>query len=420
MSLIELLSSKARELQNKTAFSSLGDDDRESVRLSYAELDQQARSIASLLQARFAPGARALLIYQAGTEFPPSFFGCLYAGLIPVPLPAPDPSRLNRTLPLLRGVLADAQPDVLLTASSLLPLIDLWAEHAPELRTLEIHATDTLPLVDDWNQPQVNPETPAVILYTSGPRYKPRGVVLTHENLLDNMSAFGAQCATNSETIVLNWIPHYTAFGLIFGTLQPLFFGASSCVFSALSFVKRPVRWLQAITNLKATQTAAPNFAYDLCTREITPEQRTGFDLSSLLMTGNGAEMIHASTLENFATAYEPFGFRRETFCPVFGLSEAMVVSSRAMSDAGHVKTIEPAERVDTIDWTLAQGSRAVVSCGTALAGSQVVVINPETLTQCGENEIGEVWASNKSVSCGYWQKPEATARILQAQLPGV
>jgi len=236
------------------------------------------------------------------------------------------------------------------------------------------------------------------------------------------MFAFGTQCASHSESVILNWIPHYTAFGLIFGTLQPLFFGASSCVFSALSFVKRPARWLQAITNLKATQTAAPNFAYDLCVREITHEQRSNLDLSSLLMTGNGAEMVHAATLESFTGAYAPFGFRPETFCPVFGLSEAMVVTSRQMAGAGssHVKTIEPAEHVDSLDWTLARGARAVVSCGNALAGSQVVVVNPETLIQCGENEIGEVWASNKSVSCGYWQKPEATAHVLKARRPGV
>ncbi|RKH17382.1 amino acid adenylation domain-containing protein [Corallococcus sp. CA047B] len=423
--LVELLRVRARDQGDRRGFTFLLDGETDEAHLTYAELDQKARAIAAALQARGAQGQRALLLYPPGLDYIAGFFGCLYAGVIAVPIYPPDPMRLARTLPRLLAISQDAQATIALTTDFIYGMGEMLFEQAPELRELHWIATDTLDaeVAEGWRDPGVATDTRVFLQYTSGSTSSPKGVVLTHGNLLHNSklihSCFGH--STDSQGVI--WLPPYHDMGLIGGIIQPLFGGFPVTLFSPVDFLKRPMRWLEAISRYKATTSGGPNFAFDLCVRKSTPEERAKLDLSHWDLAFNGAEPIMPDTLRRFAEAFGPQGFRSEAIYPCYGLAEGTLIASggdkrelpvQRTVDAGALKdnrvvAAEPARK----------GAQTLVGSGRNLTDQQLVIAHPETGKPLPPGQVGEIRVAGPSIAQGYWGRAEQTQVTFQQPLTG-
>src|SRR6202158_2218164 len=378
----------------------------EGYKLAYAALDCQARSIGALLQSYRASEERALLLYPAGLEFIAAFFGCLYAGVIAVPLPPPNLAQPQRALTRLRAIISDAQPSVVLTTSAILSKTERLFTQAPELQKMRWLATDkvTDSLAHEWRDPGVTSNTLALLQYTSGSTAEPKGVVISHGNLLHNSDYISRVFAFNPNGVTVTWLPAFHDMGLTNGIIQPVYKGRPCYVMPAVSFLMRPVRWLQAISRYKATISGGPNFAYELCTRGITPEQRETLDLSGWNVAYNGAEPVRADTMKRFAATFASCGFRPSAFHPCYGLAEAtLLVSGGSLRDEMfrtiQVAALEQNRVVEASDQH--QNVRTLVGSGHAMHDIRIVIVHPESLTVCAPNEVGEIWVSGPSVTQG-------------------
>src|SRR5215216_249728 len=327
---MELLRHRALNQPNQLAYSFLADRETEGERQTYADLDRRARAIGAWLQMLEAGGQRALLLYPSGLDYIAAFFGCLYAGVIAVPAYPPHPSRITRNLPRIRAIVNDCLPSIVLTSSSLLYSLKSKVVQSPDLQEMRWIATDQLEdsLGEHWREPTLSENTVAFLQYTSGSTATPKGVMVTHENLLHNEQLIKLAFQQTERSVIVGWLPLYHDMGLIGNVLQPLYLGAPCILLSPTAFLVNPFRWLQTISDYRATTSGGPNFAYDLCVRKISPAQRTSLDLSSWTTAFNGAEPIREETLERFAAAFEPSGFRREAFSPCYGLAEATLLVS--------------------------------------------------------------------------------------------
>ncbi len=421
--LVELLRSRALQQPEQRIYAYLIDGEIEAAHLTHGALDRQARAIGAILQSYRARGERALLLYPAGLEFISAFFGCLYAGVIAVPLPPPNMAQPQRTVPRLRTIANDAQPMFVLTTSSILAKVEGLFTQAPELRTLHWLATDKVvgSAADEWQDPAAAANTLALLQYTSGSTAVPRGVMVSHENLLQNSAHISQAFEITSDTVSVTWLPVFHDMGLTNGIVQPIYGGRQCVLMPPQSFLQRPARWLQAISRYKATISGGPNFAYEMCARKIAPEQRDGLDLSSWKVAYNGAEPVRVDTLKRFATAFSSCGFRPSFFYPCYGLAEAtLIVSGGLMKDepvlcTTRVAALEHNGIAEASD--AAPNVRTLVGCGSAMPDTKIVVAHPESMTACAPDEVGEIWVSSPSVTQGYWNRPEETKGIFNAYL---
>jgi amino acid adenylation domain-containing protein len=389
-----LLRARAVERPEQVAFTFLVDGETEGGSLTYGELDRRAAGVAAALAASVPPGERALLLYPPSLDFIVAFFGCLYAGVVAIPAYPPRPN--DRSQSRLRAIAHDATPRVALTTAAILagtvePRGLLAA--APELGGLRWIATDSLS-GGEAPAPEPDPESIAFLQYTSGSTAAPKGVMITHANLLHNERMIGAAFDMDESAVVVGWLPLYHDMGLIGNVLQPLHAGGRCVLMSPVAFLQRPLRWLEAIGRYRGTVSGGPNFAYELCARKAGPEAPTGLDLASWRVAFNGAEPVRASTLERFAEAFAPYGFRKEAFYPCYGLAEATLFVT-----GGYGSRVE----------------KGRVSCGRAWMGQRVVTVDPESGEERPE---GEIWIYGPSVARGYWENDEATARDFNAFLP--
>ena len=418
--LVELLLHRARCQPEDTAFTYLVDGENEQVHLTYRELDRQARAIGAWLESHDLVGERALLLYPAGLEFIAAFFGCLYAGVIAVPV---YPPRRNRSLNRIQAIADDAEAKVALTTDLVLNRVMPLIDETPHLKQLTWLPTCQVPpeMERDWTMPDVHGDTLAFLQYTSGSTGTPKGVVLSHANLVHNSALISHSFEHTRSGTGVFWLPSYHDMGLIGGILQPLYIGRPNVLMSPMSFLQKPYRWLSAISRFRGTTSGGPNFAYDLCVRKITPEQRKTLDLSSWRVAFNGAEPVRPETLDAFAEAFAPCGFRREAFFPCFGLAEAtLIVSGGYVLEPPVVRAFDAAglARGEVIDADPDdEGVRALVGCGRNLPDQKIVIADPETLTACPPGRVGEIWVRGPSVAQGYWQQPEATQRTFRARL---
>jgi amino acid adenylation domain-containing protein/non-ribosomal peptide synthase protein (TIGR01720 family) len=403
--LIELLDQRALHQPDQLAYTFLLEGETSELHLTYGELERRARAIGAALQLSGVKGDRALLLYTPGLDFIEGFFGCLYAGIVAVPAYPPDPARLNRTLPRLRAIIADAQATLVLTTEPIMEMGKLTFTEASDLKALRWLATDKVVTgVDEDSKPEhASAGNLAFLQYTSGSTGHPRGVMLTHANLLHNASLVFHVYEHRETDSYVSWLPMFHDMGFMMGVLQPLFAGIRSVVMSPASFLQRPARWLEAISRYRASTSGAPNFAYELCARKISPEEAAALDLSSWSVAFNGAEPVRAETLERFVSRFAPCGFRRAAFNPGYGLAEAtlMVTSGR--------KASQPVIK-DT-------KSKLMVGCGGTLPGQRVIIVDPESLTELTDGEVGEIWVSGPSVAQGYWSRPEETDQTFNAYL---
>ncbi|MBN8226734.1 amino acid adenylation domain-containing protein [Corallococcus macrosporus] len=423
--LVELLRVRASTQGSRRGFTFLLDGETDEAHLTYAELDQKARAIAAALQARGAQGQRALLLYPPGLDYIAGFFGCLYAGVIAVPIYPPDPMRLARTLPRLLAISQDAQATIALTTDFIYGMGEMLFEQAPELRELHWIATDTLDaeVAEGWKDPGVATDTRVFLQYTSGSTSSPKGVVLTHGNLLHNSKLIHSCFGHSPDSQGVIWLPPYHDMGLIGGILQPLYGGFPVTLFSPVDFLKRPMRWLEAISRYKATTSGGPNFAFDLCVRKSTPEERAQLDLSRWDLAFNGAEPIMPDTLRRFAEAFGPQGFRSEAIYPCYGLAEGTLIASggdkrelpvQRTVDAGALKD----NRVVAKE-AATPGAQTLVGSGRNLTDQKLVIAHPETGAPLPAGQVGEIRVAGPSIAQGYWGRDEQTRNTFQQPLAG-
>ena len=417
--LVELLNYRAQNQPQQKAYTFLRDGEIEDVSLNYQELDQKVRAIASQLQSLGVAGERALLLYPPGLDFISAFLGCLYAGVVAVPA---YPPRNNMNLLRLQAIVTDAQATVVLTTSSLLAnLVSRWSEN-PELPTMQWLSTDDIGsnLSSDWQEPRLERDTLAFLQYTSGSTGTPKGVMVTHGNLLCNERAIAKGFIHTEKTIHVIWLPLFHDMGLIGNVLQSLYLGTPSILMSPVAFLQKPLRWLQAISRYKATTSGGPNFAYDLCVRKITPEERSSLDLSSWEVAFNGAEPIRSETLERFANYFAPCGFRKDAFYPCYGMAEATLFVSGGLKTSPPVLYQVEAAALEENRLVAAKSekeTRAIVGCGRTWLDEKIAIVDPESLTLCPSDRVGEIWVSGSSVAAGYWRRPQQTTETFQAYL---
>jgi acyl-CoA synthetase (AMP-forming)/AMP-acid ligase II len=412
--LVDLLRSRAERYLDKVALSfSYHGDGEDQTQLTYRELDSAARAIASQLHQLGAAGQRVLVLCRPGLDCVAGFIGCLYAGAVAVPVH-------ERLAPRLRWVVPDAQPDFALATPATPPEVQAAVDILAAERPLRWCTTDTGD-AETWMAPQIGPDTIALVQYTSGSTRSPKGVVLTHANLLANLAAIHQAWPADEHDVGLFWLPPHHDMGLIGAVLEMLYIGGTSVLMSPTAFIKRPIRWLEAISRYRAAVTVAPNFAYDLCVEHSSPAERAALDLSSLSTAMSGAEPVRETTLTAFADAFAPAGFRPEAFLPVYGLAEAtLLVSGRSDSARPVIAHIDrTALGEDRVADAAPDDPTAatVVGCGRPRGDQRVVIVDPETRTLRGPDEVGEIWIAGPSVAQGYWGRPEETEQTFSAVL---
>ena len=417
-SLVEILQQRVTEQPHKTAYIFLQDGESPSEQLTYQELDRQARKIAYYCQFIIPQGERALLLYPPSLEFAAAFFGCLYAEIVAVPV---YPPKRNQKLSRLLTIVRDSQATVVLTTEM---VKQDWQhrQSEPMLNKLRWIATDKIeadPL--DWSPPLPARDRLALLQYTSGSIGKPKGVMVSHRNLMHNLKMIHACFGHDPSTVGITWLPHYHDMGLVGGVLQSVYEGFVVIIMPPVAFVRKPIRWLQAMSRYQATASGGPNFAYDLCVAKIKPEQLAELDLSHWRLAFMGAEPIRAETVNNFARTFAPCGFKAKAFNPCYGLAEStLFVSGCQLKSVPTVKWIDArALRENKVMDAVANSpnSRAIVSCGYSWSEQQFWIVEPQSHQILPERLVGEIWIKGNSVASGYWNRERQTQATFDARL---
>ncbi|HLA35998.1 MAG TPA: fatty acyl-AMP ligase, partial [Rhodocyclaceae bacterium] len=429
VTLVDLLRFRAARTPQRMAYTFLRDGVHEDAVFTYAGLDRAARAIAAELIRTIptAPagvaGERAVLIYPPGLEFIAAFFGCLYAGMIPIPAPPPDGARMKRTFPRLLGIMEDSGSQIVMSTDAIYrnALSALGDD-----QTVRWLCSDTVAIDADTEPHRGRASDVAYLQYTSGSTSTPKGVVLTHANVLADLAMSERAWDYSADSVSVTWMPYFHDYGLVDGLLQPLYSGNPCYVLSPLNFIKRPQRWLEAISRYRGTHTQAPNFAYELCLHKVTTAQRDALDLSRWKIASNGAEPVRESTMQRFIDYFAPCGFHSLAYSPSYGLAEAtLMVSTKTLGQAAIVRHLDAAtlERdhkiADIIDSDDLAAARSVVGCGAPPREVTVAIVDPDTCRRCAVDEVGEIWVSSPAVAVGYWAREEESRAIFYARLVG-
>jgi amino acid adenylation domain-containing protein len=384
------------------------DQTSESI-LTYAELSRRARIVATHILLHAKPGARVVLLYPPGLDFAVGLFGCFYAGVIAVPAYPPHGSR---GFGLLQTIVDDSGAVLALTDSAheKAAISALARNGLPTVRTLCVESAAVPSGVGLADGLAPGAASIALLQYTSGSTGTPRGVVVSHGNLMENCAVIHDRFGNSAETRGLIWLPPYHDMGLVGGILQPVFSGIEVLLMAPTAVVQQPLRWLRAISKFRATVSGGPNFAYELCVRRIRPEDREGLDLCSWKIAFTGAEPIRADTMTRFAQAFAPCGFDSRAIYPCYGLAESTLFVTGGPRGTGF-----DCLQVDSNDDS--PKGRRLVACGAPAGAHEVVIVDPDRREVCEDRQRGEIWVAGPSVAQGYWQQPELNREIFHACL---
>lgn len=384
------------------AFTWLDDGERESNSLTFAQLDQRALQIGAALAARGRSAQRALLAYSPGLEFIAAFLGCLYAGVLPVPVSTP---RDDHTAHNVLGVAADAAACVLLTDCLTRERGARWISQLGPIEVVSTESLDTL-APSAWRPARMDSQAVAFLQYTSGSTSAPKGVEVTHANLMANARMLCAAFEQDERTVFVSWLPLFHDMGLVGNVLQSLFLGARCVLMAPSAFIQHPVRWLRAISRYRATTSGGPDFGFRLCLQRVRDEHLAQLDLSSWAVAFNGAEPVRADTLERFAERFASAGFRRTSLYPCYGLAEASLFVTGGDAREPYVSLDVDGEALER---GLAQpvtahspAAHRLIGCGHAWLDGRLLIVDPRTRAECADECVGEIWVAGSHVARGY------------------
>jgi 8-amino-7-oxononanoate synthase len=422
--IIEVLHWRAERQPDRIAYTYLVDGEEEEQHLTYGELDQQARAIAERLDKlknEHNGSCSAVLMYQPGLEFIVAFCGCLYAGIIAVPLYPPKP---NRSIAHLKAVVRDAEPFIALTSSSESARLSQILSNEVDLHTLPLFATDTVGKNEhsEWQPKNVGANDLALLQYTSGSTADPKGVMVLHRNIMANERAIQIGCNADESLVTVSWLPMFHDMGLFAGTLLSLYTGGKSVLMAPISFLERPLRWLEAVMRHKGSCIIGPNFGYELCVTAGSQGTDLNLDLSSLHMAWNGAEPVRAEVMDKFYDVFSPYGFQQNVLGPCYGLAEATVmVTGSKRNLPPQVMTLDSASLdkgfISQCHGNNGQKNKKVVGCGICYDETSVTIVDPKTMVRSPLDRVGEIWLSGPGVAKGYWNHPKETEYTFNAHL---
>ncbi|HHK1155574.1 TPA: non-ribosomal peptide synthase/polyketide synthase [Pseudomonas aeruginosa] len=408
--LVQALRRRAVQEPERLALRFLAEDDGEGVVLSYRDLDLRARSIAAALQAHAQLGDRAVLLFPSGPDYVAAFFGCLYAGVIAVPAYPPESARRHHQERLL-SIIADAEPRLVLTTADLRePLLQMNAQlsaDAPQL--LCVDQLDPA-VAEAWDEPQVRPEHIAFLQYTSGSTALPKGVQVSHGNLVANEVLIRRGFGIGADDVIVSWLPLYHDMGLIGGLLQPIFSGVPCVLMSPRYFLERPVRWLEAISQYGGTVSGGPDFAYRLCSERVAESALQRLDLSGWRVAFSGSEPIRQDSLERFAEKFAASRFDASSFFACYGLAEATLFVTGGQRGQGIPALAVDGEALARNRIAEGEGS-VLMCCGRSQPEHAVLIVDAASGEVLGDDNVGEIWAAGPSIAHGYWRNPEASAK---------
>jgi len=419
--MVDLLRRRAAEQANDRAYVFLSEKGIEEAELSFAELDRRAGVVAAHLTRQARKGDRALLMFPPGLDFIVAFFGCLVAGAVAVPLMPPRRTSMRDSS---ESIIADCGARIVLTTGRLMEnRTDILARLRPnDLVWLAVDTLREIPSDATTASHALTREDIAFLQYTSGSTSAPKGVMVTHGNLLENLEMIRIAFGNTRHSTYVAWVPFYHDMGLVLNVLESFYIGALHVVLSPTSFVQRPLTWLRAISRYRAEVSSAPNFAFDLCVSRFRADQMEGVDLSSWKIAFNAAEPVRAATIEEFAATFAPYGFDARTMYPGYGMAEATLLISgghrgeevvtrsvsREMLQRGAIGAAKNAADV-----------QAIVGCGRALVGEEIAIVDPPTRGRQPADAVGEIWVRGANVAAGYWQNAAATAEAFEATIAG-
>ncbi|WP_173346187.1 non-ribosomal peptide synthetase/type I polyketide synthase [Pseudoduganella dura] len=429
--LVDLLQLQAARQPDFPVLTYLRDGEEAAATATFAQLDTQARAIAQALAGSTQPGDRVMLLYLPGMEFTSAYFGCLYAGRIAVPLPPPRPARLQQTLEKLLAIAASAAPRAVLTTRLLADKAAEFFDTMPALRDMAWLVSEEIDMAraGEWRRPHIDPHGVAFLQYTSGSTALPKGVMLTHANLLANTDYFARGCAHGPESSLLNWLPPFHDLGLIYGLLTPIRLAIRGYIMPNASFVQQPSRWVRAISRYRITHTMGPNFAFDLAMKSVTAAELADMDLSCWQGALNGAEPVRMETMRAFTEKFAPVGFRAGVFNPSWGLAEAScIVTGSHLKAAAGTGQVPAGLFVDAralechrVEPRAEDGPGATwLACsGYPIGETELAIVDPATRMPCAADRVGEIWVRNAAVGAGYWMNPERTEETFGGVLAG-
>lgn len=421
--ILNRLTKRSIDTPSEPLYFFLGKNAEVTASLSYKQTFDKAMQVAAILANKRLNGERCILMYQPGLDVIPAFFGCLYAKVIAVPA---FPLRKNSSSKRIRSIIANAEAKVVCTTRKVYDsLFALFTDDAV-LQSLTWICTDELNDNEDkeiiFEPLEYSINDLAYLQYTSGSTGNPKGVMVTHQNIISNLKAIDESCLHAPGSKIVSWMPVFHDMGLIYGVLQPIFSSCVAYLMSPVLFMQNPFEWLNAISVYKGNYSTGPNFAYDLCVEQISDEQKKELDLSSWMAAGCAAEPVRSQTLKKFAQSFSSAGFSTTAFSPCYGLAEATLkVTGLLTSKKVNFFTIDAKQlqlnKIEPVNNS--NDAVELVGCGGPASDTIIRIIDHTTGIECDKNTIGEIWVSSPSVAAGFWNNPEATAAVFNAQITG-
>jgi len=421
--MVELLRWRATHQPERIAYTFLRDGEEDASDLTYGQLDRHVRAVAAWLQARADAGDRVLMMFEEGHDYLHALYGCMYAKVLAVPVHPPDPARLHRTLPRLKNIAADAGVRFVLTTRDIASSAKAAFDDVPALADAEWLLLDELDLstADAWADPGALPGDIAYLQYTSGSTALPKGVMVSHHNLVHQLTDFDVGYEHSPDSVMVSWLPSTHDLGLVYGRFMPLFIGFRAVYMSPVHFMQRPHRWMAALSRFGGTHSPAPNFGFELAARRTSPEDRAGLDLSSVKVLLNGGEPIRQESEVLFAETFAPHGLAATAVTHAMGMSEstAKIVTepiTRTPPRFVHVDAAAYENHEVVLVDADTPNARTVASNGSTVLDTVAAIVDPDTRVRLGEGKVGELWVKGTTVAQGYFGNEEATERTFRAR----